>query len=149
MRSLLSRCSSHTMANRAGCQQLRQFSFSFAGPKKLDDVLKSELVQDKTGTEVADIWYTYHEEKVRSTLFIDASLYGTIWLRISNLLTQVCSTFLSGRCCWSCSQWRRWKSCDIESFNKSFLYSTNFSRQWIFQFGVAIPGSMSLLACIS
>lgn len=44
-------------------QQRRGFSFNFVGPRKLDDVLKRELVQDKTATEVADIWYTYHENK--------------------------------------------------------------------------------------
>ena len=43
----------------------RLFSFNFAGPKQLDDILKKELVEDKNATEVADIWYTYHENKVR------------------------------------------------------------------------------------
>lgn len=42
----------------------RLFSFSFAGPRSLEDVLKKELVEGKTATEVADIWYTYHENKV-------------------------------------------------------------------------------------
>ena len=41
----------------------RNFSFSFAGPKNLNDILKKDLVQDKSRTEVADIWYTYHEGK--------------------------------------------------------------------------------------
>lgn len=41
----------------------RCFSFSFAGPKELNDILKKELVQDKPRSEVADIWYSYHEEK--------------------------------------------------------------------------------------
>ena len=43
----------------------RLFSFSFVGPKSLEEVLKKELVQDKSATEVADIWFTYHETKVR------------------------------------------------------------------------------------
>ena len=43
----------------------RQFSFSFAGPKKLEDIIKKDLVEDKTGAEVADIWHQYHENKVR------------------------------------------------------------------------------------
>jgi hypothetical protein len=48
----------------AGAERL--FSFSFVGPKTLEDVLKKELVADKSATEVADIWYTYHEDKVRT-----------------------------------------------------------------------------------
>lgn len=42
----------------------RWFSFNFAGPKQLDDILKKDLVEDKSATDVADIWYTYHENKV-------------------------------------------------------------------------------------
>jgi ATP11 protein len=41
----------------------RHLSFSFVGPKTLDDILKKEMVQDKTATEISDIWYTYHEGK--------------------------------------------------------------------------------------
>ena len=41
----------------------RCFSFSFAGPKELNDILKKELVQDKPRSEVADLWYSYHEGK--------------------------------------------------------------------------------------
>ena len=46
-----------------GLGSIRALTFSFAGPKTLRDVLKEELVRDKTGTDVADIWYTYHEAK--------------------------------------------------------------------------------------
>jgi len=42
----------------------RNLSFSFAGPRNLDEVIKKELIEDKTSAEVADIWYTYHESKV-------------------------------------------------------------------------------------
>jgi hypothetical protein len=42
----------------------RQFSFSFAGPKNLDDILKKEFVENKNTTEISDLWYTYHEGKV-------------------------------------------------------------------------------------
>eukprot|EP00539_Tryblionella_compressa_P006912 CAMPEP_0178763672 /NCGR_PEP_ID=MMETSP0744-20121128/17317_1 /TAXON_ID=913974 /ORGANISM="Nitzschia punctata, Strain CCMP561" /LENGTH=207 /DNA_ID=CAMNT_0020418665 /DNA_START=50 /DNA_END=670 /DNA_ORIENTATION=- len=42
---------------------MRCFSFSFAGPKNLDDILKKELVADKSSTEISDMWYTYHENK--------------------------------------------------------------------------------------
>lgn len=41
----------------------RCFSFSFAGPKKLHDILKKELVEDKTRTEISEMWYSYHEGK--------------------------------------------------------------------------------------
>jgi hypothetical protein len=41
----------------------RCFSFSFVGPKNLEDILKKASVGDKSRSEVADLWYTYHEEK--------------------------------------------------------------------------------------
>ena len=44
---------------------IRQLSFTFAGPRSLDDILKKDLVKEKTGSEVAEIWFDYHEEKVR------------------------------------------------------------------------------------
>ena len=43
----------------------RLFSFSFAGPKSLDDILKKDMVANKTKAEVADLWFTYHESRVR------------------------------------------------------------------------------------
>lgn len=46
-----------------GCMVERLFSFNFAGPKSLEDIMKKEMVEDKSATEVADIWYTYHENK--------------------------------------------------------------------------------------
>ena len=64
----------HSLHRLASCSKRQQwygrnvargFSFNFAGPKQLDDILKKELVEDKNATEVADIWYTYHENKVR------------------------------------------------------------------------------------
>lgn len=42
---------------------IRSFSFSFSGARKLDEILKKELLEDKTAAEVSDIWYTYHEER--------------------------------------------------------------------------------------
>jgi hypothetical protein len=47
----------------------RNFSFTFAGPRTLDEIIKKDLVEDKTGAEVADVWYSYHESKVS----VDAS----------------------------------------------------------------------------
>lgn len=41
----------------------RHLSFSFAGARKLDEIVKKELLDDKTAAEVSDIWYTYHEER--------------------------------------------------------------------------------------
>lgn len=43
--------------------QTRRSNFSFAGPRKLDEILKTELIKDKSKAEVTDIWMTYHEEK--------------------------------------------------------------------------------------
>ena len=39
--------------------------FSFAGAKKLEDIMKIDLIESKTKAEVSDIWLTYHEEKER------------------------------------------------------------------------------------
>jgi hypothetical protein len=44
----------------------RWLSFSFAGPKTLDDVMKKDLMQGKSGAEISDIWYSYHENKASS-----------------------------------------------------------------------------------
>ena len=46
-------------------QQLvqKRSNFSFAGPRKLNDILKTELLQDKSSTEISDMWMTYHEGK--------------------------------------------------------------------------------------
>lgn len=41
----------------------RCFSFNFAGPKKLNEILKKDMVEGKTPTEISDLWYTYHEGK--------------------------------------------------------------------------------------
>jgi hypothetical protein len=43
----------------------RCFSFGFVGPRSLEEILKKDMIKDKTPTEVADIWYTYHEQKVK------------------------------------------------------------------------------------
>ncbi|GKY99444.1 hypothetical protein MPSEU_000898900 [Mayamaea pseudoterrestris] len=37
--------------------------FSFVGPKSLDDVLKLEKVADKSTTDLADLWYAFHDDK--------------------------------------------------------------------------------------
>ena len=43
----------------------RFMSFTFAGPRKLDELIKKDAFDGKTSSEVKDIWYSYHEEKVR------------------------------------------------------------------------------------
>jgi hypothetical protein len=49
----------------------RHFSgFSFAGPRKLDEIMKTEMIEGKNKAEISDIWMSYHEEKER--------IYGTI-----------------------------------------------------------------------
>jgi len=44
-------------------QQQRSMSFIFTG-RRLEDILKKDLVHDKTSTEVADLWYAYHDSKI-------------------------------------------------------------------------------------
>eukprot|EP00566_Odontella_aurita_P023904 CAMPEP_0113534510 /NCGR_PEP_ID=MMETSP0015_2-20120614/5196_1 /TAXON_ID=2838 /ORGANISM="Odontella" /LENGTH=214 /DNA_ID=CAMNT_0000433673 /DNA_START=238 /DNA_END=879 /DNA_ORIENTATION=+ /assembly_acc=CAM_ASM_000160 len=41
----------------------RSLSFSFAGPRKLEEIMKTELLEGKSASEVSDIWMTYHEGK--------------------------------------------------------------------------------------
>jgi len=38
-------------------------NFTYAGPRKLGDVLKIEQIQDKSKVEISDLWMTYHEGK--------------------------------------------------------------------------------------
>jgi hypothetical protein len=77
----------------------RCFSFTFVGPRTLDEILKKELVQDKSATEVADLWYTYHENKV--------GIYST-WYIVPNMNVMcdkgtdrlIFSCFLLARASW-------------------------------------------------
>ena len=41
----------------------RHFSFSFAGPRTLNEIVKLDMLKDKSVAEVSDIWMTYHESK--------------------------------------------------------------------------------------
>jgi transcriptional accessory protein Tex/SPT6 len=41
----------------------KRSNFTYAGPRKLNDILKTELLQDKSVTEISDLWMTYHEGK--------------------------------------------------------------------------------------
>ena len=47
-------------------KSIRNLSFSFTGPRKLDDIMKIELLEGKSAAEVSDIWMTYHEDKDRT-----------------------------------------------------------------------------------
>jgi ATP11 protein len=38
-------------------------SFSFAGPKTLEDIVKMELLDDKSVEEIEKIWKLYHQDK--------------------------------------------------------------------------------------
>ena len=57
-----------TQAVRLTSQQRRDFTFSFAGPRKLNDILKLDSIKDKSGTDIEDMWYRYHETKVRGAM---------------------------------------------------------------------------------
>lgn len=41
----------------------RRTNFSYAGPRKLSDILKPELLADKSSSEISEIWEAYHEGK--------------------------------------------------------------------------------------
>ena len=55
----------HNRYNFFSDNQLSQkrSNFSYAGPRKLSDILKTELLEGKTVTEISDMWMTYHEGK--------------------------------------------------------------------------------------
>ena len=46
------------------CIARRFLSFSFAGPRKLSEILKLDLLEGQSASEISDIWYTYHESRV-------------------------------------------------------------------------------------
>lgn len=64
----------------------RNFSFTFAGPRSLEEIIKKDLVQNKTSGEVTDIWYSYHESKVR-TYVCCGRLYASFVPCLVSLLT--------------------------------------------------------------
>lgn len=60
----LSTTKSTKFATTTTTNRIRTLSgFSFAGPQKLEEVMKMELMEDKSKAEVSDIWMTYHENK--------------------------------------------------------------------------------------
>ena len=54
-------------SSSSGSSSRRHLSggFSFAGPRNLNEIMKLELLKDKSKAEVSDIWMTYHEDKER------------------------------------------------------------------------------------
>ena len=80
----------------------RQFSFTFAGPRALDDIIKKELLENKTGAEIADIWYTYHEARVSMRTFgVNCVLLLFTYKFLYVLL-------YAGKCTWIGLQRKRW-----------------------------------------
>eukprot|EP00956_Cyclotella_meneghiniana_P012991 scaffold18576_cov51-Cyclotella_meneghiniana.AAC.5 len=57
-------------------------NFSYAGPRKLSDILKVEQIKDKSKVEVSDIWMAYHEgkEKVHG-MILDGSVGKSVLAR--------------------------------------------------------------------
>jgi len=37
--------------------------FSYAGPRRLSDILKTELLADKSAVEISALWTAYHDKK--------------------------------------------------------------------------------------
>ncbi|KAI8508934.1 ATP synthase mitochondrial F1 complex assembly factor 1 [Branchiostoma belcheri] len=64
-------------------------SFSMAGAKKLDSVLRTELIQDKTAEEIGKIWTDYHAQKDAVCAVIPKDTYALLHAR-----TNMCPTFL-------------------------------------------------------
>jgi len=52
-----------TLQNAATRRHLS--GFSFAGPRKLEEIMKTELIEGKNKAEISDIWLSYHEDKER------------------------------------------------------------------------------------
>lgn len=78
-------------------------NFSYAGPRKLGDVLKIEQIQDKSKVEISDLWMTYHEgkEKVHG-LILDGDVGKRVlgraaqwWVLYSTLLPYQISRFFT------------------------------------------------------
>eukprot|EP00545_Synedropsis_sp_CCMP1620_P007941 CAMPEP_0119015512 /NCGR_PEP_ID=MMETSP1176-20130426/11157_1 /TAXON_ID=265551 /ORGANISM="Synedropsis recta cf, Strain CCMP1620" /LENGTH=214 /DNA_ID=CAMNT_0006968811 /DNA_START=190 /DNA_END=834 /DNA_ORIENTATION=- len=61
VRSSLNKITAGSRPNRSSC--LSFSTFSWAGPRSLDEIVKKELMVDKNAEEVSDIWIKYHEEK--------------------------------------------------------------------------------------
>lgn len=60
--------SSHVLRPAWKASRKRNLSFSFAGPRQLDEILKKDMVIDKSASEVSDLWFAYHDSKVRNAV---------------------------------------------------------------------------------
>lgn len=59
------RMSRWRIAHTNKVKSLMRTNFSFAGPRKLEEIMKVELLKDKSKSEISDIWLSYHESKER------------------------------------------------------------------------------------
>lgn len=78
---LLARITNRCFAasNKIGAR--RGFSFSFVGPRSLNDILKTELLADKNASEVSEIWISYHEPKVSGAVVVyDISWHESVFV---------------------------------------------------------------------
>lgn len=57
------RISKWHIANACKVTATIRTNFSFAGPRKLDEIMKVELLKEKSKSEISDIWLSYHESK--------------------------------------------------------------------------------------
>merc|ERR1719232_106024 len=58
-------------------QQFRQLTFSFTGPKSLNDIIKLDKIANKTKTEVSNMWKIYHDSKEGAHGFIMTGTEGS------------------------------------------------------------------------
>ena len=50
--------------------------------------MKKELVEDKSKTEISELWYSYHENKVRQFFYIDVSVAFALLQALQQLLNK-------------------------------------------------------------
>ena len=48
-------------------------TFSWTGPRSLNEIIKKELLIGKSAEEVSSIWKEYHDEKVSATFMLSVS----------------------------------------------------------------------------
>ena len=64
-------------------------SFTFAGARKLDDIIKKEMLADKSASEISDLWTAYHESKVRRASLCVVGLSLSLYMYIGAF---ICAT---------------------------------------------------------
>jgi len=76
----LNRSNSQEKSSNSLYQTFRN-NFSFAGPKKLDEILKTEMIEDKSKADVTDLWMAYHEQKENTFGSVLPKLKGDLVLK--------------------------------------------------------------------